>query len=56
MYEDAWYNFVPEVAKKPATGGDIQRPGHRRKESLLQQPNVRHDLSFPAASHPTFDS
>ncbi|KAH6686820.1 Sec34-like family protein [Plectosphaerella plurivora] len=38
MYEDAWYNFVPEVAKKPAAG-DSQRPGHRRKESLLQQPN-----------------
>lgn len=40
MYEDSWYSFVPEIApKKPATNGQPQ--GHRRKESLLQQPNVR---------------
>ncbi|KID92431.1 Sec34-like protein [Metarhizium guizhouense ARSEF 977] len=37
MYEDSWYSFVPEVSKKPAAPSQSQ--SHRRKESLLQQPN-----------------
>lgn len=40
MYEDSWYNaFVPRAAK-PA-----ERAKHRRRESLLKQPNV----SLPSA-------
>ncbi|CAK7263927.1 Golgi transport complex subunit 3 [Sporothrix epigloea] len=35
MYEDAWYSFAPE----PQRGGRAQGQGHRRRESLLQQPN-----------------
>ncbi|KAJ6441155.1 Sec34-like family protein [Purpureocillium lavendulum] len=38
MYEDSWYSFVTETAaKKPAPS--TQPQGHRRRESLLQQPN-----------------
>ena len=37
MYEDSWYSFVPEFGHKR---GASQNLGHRRKESLLQQPNV----------------
>uniref|UniRef100_L2FJX6 Conserved oligomeric Golgi complex subunit 3 n=1 Tax=Colletotrichum fructicola (strain Nara gc5) TaxID=1213859 RepID=L2FJX6_COLFN len=37
MYDDSWYSFVPDVAKKAASAA--QGAGHRRKESLLQQPN-----------------
>ncbi|KAI8258094.1 Conserved oligomeric Golgi complex subunit 3 [Colletotrichum sp. SAR11_239] len=37
MYDDSWYSFVPDVAKKAASAA--QGSGHRRKESLLQQPN-----------------
>ncbi|CAK7236129.1 Golgi transport complex subunit 3 [Sporothrix bragantina] len=37
MYEDAWYSFAPELQH----GGrnNTQGQGHRRRESLLQQPN-----------------
>lgn len=38
MYEDSWYSYVPDVQPKR---GPSQNTGHRRKESLLQQPNVR---------------
>lgn len=38
MYDDSWYSFVPEVAKTAAS--TVKNAGHRRKESLLQQPNV----------------
>ncbi|KAF7560075.1 hypothetical protein G7046_g4055 [Stylonectria norvegica] len=38
MYEDSWYNFVPELTGKKGHPGN-QSHGHRRKESLLQQPN-----------------
>lgn len=41
MYEDSWYSFVPEVAKKATATVQSSGQGHRRKESLLQQPNVR---------------
>ncbi|GAB0134637.1 hypothetical protein EsDP_00002999 [Epichloe bromicola] len=39
MYEDSWYSFVPDVAKKSAAPAPSQPQSHRRKESLLQQPN-----------------
>jgi len=38
MYEDSWYSFVPDLAKRSTAS--TQPQGHRRKESLLQQPNV----------------
>ncbi|KAM3533400.1 hypothetical protein MY4038_003293 [Beauveria bassiana] len=38
MYEDAWYSFVPEATGKPATSNNVSH-GHKRNESLLQQPN-----------------
>lgn len=44
MYEDSWYSFVPEVTKTTASSG--QGSGHRRKESLLQQPSVSRPHSF----------
>ncbi|KAK2590743.1 Golgi transport complex subunit 3 [Conoideocrella luteorostrata] len=37
MYEDSWYSFVPDISNKPAVPAQSQ--SHRRKESLLQQPN-----------------
>ncbi|KAL2194856.1 Sec34-like family-domain-containing protein [Corynascus similis CBS 632.67] len=38
MYEDSWYSFVPELSQhQPASV--TQSTGHRRKQSLLQQPN-----------------
>ncbi|KAK3317860.1 Sec34-like family-domain-containing protein [Cercophora scortea] len=41
MYEDSWYSFVPEFQqpKRGGGGSTAQTGGHRRKESLLQQPN-----------------
>ncbi|KAK4154397.1 Sec34-like family-domain-containing protein [Chaetomidium leptoderma] len=42
MYEDSWYSFVPEFQQRqPAPG--TQSTGHRRKQSLLQQPNGNTD-------------
>lgn len=39
MYEDTWYSFVPDVKpKKDESSGN--KLTHRRKESLLKQPNV----------------
>ncbi|KAK7408278.1 Golgi transport complex subunit 3 [Neonectria punicea] len=37
MYEDSWYNFVPEITGR--RGNASGQSGHRRRESLLQQPN-----------------
>ncbi|KAH7154931.1 Sec34-like family-domain-containing protein [Dactylonectria estremocensis] len=37
MYEDSWYNFVPEITSKKGPTNS-QSHGHRRKESLLLQP------------------
>ncbi|ROT35825.1 Sec34-like family protein [Sodiomyces alkalinus F11] len=48
MYEDSWYSFVPEVTKKSTSSG--QGTGHRRKESLLQQPNVSSNEAPPTLS------
>jgi len=40
MYEDSWYVNVPEErAKKEEI--PAQSSKHRRKESVLKQPNVR---------------
>jgi len=39
MYEDSWYNFVPDSRSK----NDDATPHsskHRQKDSLLKQPNV----------------
>ncbi|KAI1385537.1 Sec34-like family protein [Hypoxylon trugodes] len=38
MYEDSWYNFVPDHTHK-RNPSIPQTSGHRRRESLLQQPN-----------------
>ncbi|KAI2603182.1 Sec34-domain-containing protein [Hypoxylon fragiforme] len=38
MYEDSWYNFVPDHTHKK-TPSIQQTSGHRRRDSLLQQPN-----------------
>lgn len=39
MYEDAWYSFVSDAHSKK-DHVPSQASQHRRKESLLQQPNV----------------
>ncbi|ORY67228.1 Sec34-like family-domain-containing protein [Pseudomassariella vexata] len=38
MYEDSWYSFVPEISHKKNVSIS-QTAVHRRRESLLQQPN-----------------
>ncbi|KAI1137684.1 Sec34-like family protein [Hypoxylon sp. FL0543] len=38
MYEDSWYNFVPDHTHK-RNPSIPQASGHRRRESLLQPPN-----------------
>lgn len=41
MYEDpSWYSFVPDLTGRKAEATPT-RSSHKRKESLLQQPNVR---------------
>lgn len=49
MYEDSWYSFVPEFQHRRAPS-TTQSTGHRRKESLLQQPNVRGPSPIPLRS------
>ncbi|RYC65900.1 hypothetical protein CHU98_g309 [Xylaria longipes] len=39
MYEDSWYNLVPDHVHKKSTSA-AQPSGRRRRESLLQQANV----------------
>ncbi|KAF4338884.1 oligomeric golgi complex subunit 3 [Fusarium beomiforme] len=41
MYEDSWYTLMPDLgaSKKSHSSTHSQSYGHRRKESLLQQPN-----------------
>ncbi|KAH8668514.1 Sec34-like family-domain-containing protein [Xylariales sp. PMI_506] len=39
MYEDSWYSFVPEISHKKNVSVSQTAPGHRRRGSLLQQPN-----------------
>lgn len=44
MYEDSWYNYIGELQQTQPTQQHKRVPsqsyGHRRRESLLQQPNV----------------
>ncbi|KAK4242931.1 Sec34-like family-domain-containing protein [Achaetomium macrosporum] len=51
MYEDSWYSFVPDFQQRPPPSG-IQPTRHRRKESLLQQPNGTADNPNTAESLP----
>ncbi|KAM7183731.1 Sec34-like family domain containing protein [Naviculisporaceae sp. PSN 640] len=42
MFEDSWYSIVPDIAQRRGTtnsNAPSSATGHRRKESLLQQPN-----------------
>lgn len=40
MYEDSsWYSFVPDLTGRKAAAAPAR--SHKRRESLLQQPNVR---------------
>ena len=43
MYEDGWLSLMPEQQHQHSrsVSTSSQSRGHRRKESLLQQPNVR---------------
>ncbi|KAK4124474.1 Sec34-domain-containing protein [Parathielavia appendiculata] len=52
MYEDSsWYSFVPELQhQQPASGP--RSSGHRRKQSLLQQPNNPADAADAAKPLP----
>ncbi|KAI1332481.1 Sec34-like family protein [Xylariaceae sp. FL0255] len=45
MYEDSWYSFVPEQLPKR----NPSNSGHRRRESLLQQPNGNQPSDHAAA-------
>ncbi|KAI0127841.1 Sec34-like family protein [Xylariales sp. AK1849] len=38
MYDDSWYSFVPDIAHKK-NASISQSTSHKRRESLLQQPN-----------------
>ncbi|CAJ2509425.1 Uu.00g144510.m01.CDS01 [Anthostomella pinea] len=48
MYEDSWYSFVPDHVQNRNTS-TTQASSHRRRESLLQQPNgnKRSDIVEP---------
>ncbi|KAI1822193.1 Sec34-like family protein [Xylaria intraflava] len=39
MYEDSWYSLVPDHVHKKTTSTSLPSTAHRRRESLLQQPN-----------------
>ncbi|KAI1082405.1 Sec34-like family protein [Whalleya microplaca] len=39
MYEDSWYSFVPDHSHKRSPSIPQTGTGHRRRASLLQQPN-----------------
>lgn len=41
MYEDSWYSFVPSLGDRKGGAKAGAAAGHKRKESLLQQSNVR---------------
>ncbi|KXJ90150.1 Sec34-like family protein [Microdochium bolleyi] len=47
MYEDSWYAFVPDPINKRSIAAP-QSSGHRRRESLLQQPNLQGTKQFEA--------
>ncbi|KAK6216460.1 hypothetical protein LQW54_003465 [Pestalotiopsis sp. IQ-011] len=46
MYDDSWYNFVPEVTHKK-TPSVSQSTGHKRRESLLQPLNGANQNDAP---------
>ncbi|KAL2131006.1 hypothetical protein VTI74DRAFT_5665 [Chaetomium olivicolor] len=39
MYEGSWYSFVPDFQQQQQSTSGARSTGHRRKQSLLQQPN-----------------
>lgn len=44
MYDDAsYYTFIPSAATQEERQST---PQHRRRQSLLKQPNVSHELLF----------
>ncbi|KAK4218419.1 Sec34-like family-domain-containing protein [Rhypophila decipiens] len=46
MFEDSWYSIVPDIQQRRGTGSANSQsagPGHRRRASLLQQPNDTSD-------------
>ncbi|AEO68002.1 36c0b030-0b39-4798-8e4c-09a6e51eec81 [Thermothielavioides terrestris] len=45
MYEDSWYSFVPDFQQQRQPPPGSQGARHRRKESLLQQPDGSADSS-----------
>ncbi|KAH9904475.1 Sec34-like family protein [Xylariomycetidae sp. FL2044] len=49
MYEDSWYSFVPDHTTHKRNVSTSQTSGHRRRESLLQQPsgNKQNDTDEP---------
>ncbi|PVH76027.1 Sec34-domain-containing protein [Cadophora sp. DSE1049] len=46
MYEDSWYSYVPDSHSKKDEQVS-QTSGHRRRESLLKQPNGSNQISSP---------
>lgn len=45
MYEDTWYSFAPPEPKAQKEDNLLTKSGHRRRESLLKQPNVSPTLT-----------
>ncbi|KAM0195515.1 hypothetical protein ACHAPA_003019 [Fusarium lateritium] len=54
MYEDSWYTLMPDLgtSKKSHSSSHNQSHGHRRKESLLQQPNEPGQINEPVVPLP----
>ncbi|KAH7369957.1 Sec34-like family-domain-containing protein [Rhexocercosporidium sp. MPI-PUGE-AT-0058] len=46
MYEDSWYTYVPDSQSKKDEAAP-QSSNHRRRESLLKQPNGNNQISSP---------
>jgi len=46
MYEDSWYSYAPESHSTKDEQAS-QASGHRRRESLLKQPNGSNQISSP---------
>jgi hypothetical protein len=51
MYEDSWYTMMPDLGTSKKSHSNSS-PGHRRKESLLQQPNETTQIHEPPAPMP----
>ncbi|KAJ4235614.1 Golgi transport complex subunit 3 [Fusarium solani] len=52
MYEDSWYSIMPDLGGRGHSSSHSQSHGHRRKESLLQQPNEPGQISEVVAPMP----